>query len=85
VAFFFKQWGAWAPRGRLRDNKALPVDTEATIILNEFGNSRGRAGGSLSNQVCTFSDGSWCEVLEKVGKTAAGNLLGGKVFEAFPR
>lgn len=85
TAFFFKQWGAWAPRGRLRDGEPLPVDNERTMILNENGrNRRGRAAGSLTNQLCEFPDRSWCEVLEHIGAKASGNQLAGQVHEQYP-
>jgi protein gp37 len=84
VAFFFKQWGEWAPRGRLSDTEPLPVDNAATLILNVDGNTRGRAGGSLTNALSTFSDGSWCEVLERAGKAKSGREFMGEVFDAYP-
>lgn len=83
--FLFKQWGEWAPRGRLRDGEPLPVDNARTLILNEAGNKRGRAAGSLTNALCEFSDGSHCEVMERVGKKAAGRLLDGRLWNEVPQ
>lgn len=84
VPFFFKQWGEWVPRGRLQDLAPLPVDNRRTLIFNEQGNMRGRAGGSLTNHLCEFTDGSHCEVMERIGKKAAGALLDGREHKAFP-
>lgn len=85
VPFFFKQWGAWAPRGRLRDGEPLPADNDRTLILNVDGATRGRAAGSLTNHLSEFSDGSHCEVMENVGKKAAGRLLDGTTWDEFPQ
>lgn len=84
VAFLFKQFGGWAPRGRLRDGEPLPVDNARTLILNVNGNARGRAAGSVTNQLGEFSDGSHCEVMERVGKKAAGRELDGRTWDEFP-
>lgn len=85
VPYFFKQQGAWAPRGRLRDGLPLPVDNARTLILNVDGATRGRAAGSISNSVCEFSDGSHCEVMEHVGKKAAGRELDGRLWSEYPQ
>lgn len=85
VPYFFKQHGAWAPRGRLRDGEPLPVDNARTLILNDSGLTRGRAAGSLSNGLCEFSDGSHCEVMEHVGKKAAGRELDGRTWDEYPQ
>lgn len=84
VPFFFKQWGNYAPCGRLRDSEALPVDDDRTIIVNIKGNLRGQAAGSLTNHLCEFSDGSHCEVMHRVGKKAAGRLLDGREWNQYP-
>lgn len=84
VAFHFKQWGNWAPRGRLQDGQPLPVDNERTLILNADGNVRGRAAGSLTNQVSEFFDGSYCEVMEHIDKHEAGRQLAGRTWDGFP-
>lgn len=84
VPFLFKQWGRWAPRGRLSDDAPLPVDNANTLIFNEDGNTRGAAGGSMSNRLCEFSDGSHCEVMEDVGKKDAGRLLDGITHDGVP-
>lgn len=84
IAYFLKQWGEWAPRGRLVDGEPLPVDNARTLILNASGNMRGRAAGSLANHLGTFSDGSHCEVMERVGKKAAGRELDGRTWDQFP-
>ncbi len=85
VPFFFKQWGEWAPMGRLLDDAKLSSDTPRTLILNEAGNRRGRGAGSLTNSLCEFSDRSHCEVMEPVGKTRAGRLLDGREWNEMPR
>jgi protein gp37 len=84
VPFVFKQWGSWAPRGRLVDGEPLPVDNDATLILNVAGNTRGRAAGSLSNRLCEFPDGSHCEVMERVAKSDAGRTLDGELYDGYP-
>ncbi len=84
VAYHIKQWGEWAPRGRLHDGDMLPVDNERTIIFNEDGNTRGRAAGSLTNLLSEFSDGSHCEVMERIGKKAAGRTLDGVIWDQYP-
>lgn len=84
VPFYFKQWGEFVPRGRLRDSEPLPVDNARTLIFNIHGNRRGQAAGSLTNHVCEFSDDSPCEVMERVGVKAAGRLLDGVIHTALP-
>lgn len=83
VAYLFKQWGEWLPRGRL-DDGPLPVDNDRTLIFNVDGNMRGRAAGSLTNQLSPFSDDSHCEVMERVGKKAAGRELDGRTWDEYP-
>lgn len=83
VAFVFKQWGEWAPRGPLTEG-SLPVDNDRTLILHTHGNVRGRAGGSLTNHLSPFAGPGYDEVMERVGKRSAGRLLDGRTWDEYP-
>jgi protein gp37 len=93
VPFFFKQWGEWAPIGRLHDDDG---DTDETIAAeNAFLSAKGKQ----------FDDGDWwtdpsdcrivdldmfnwanecaqhpadCIVIKRLGKKRAGRLLDGQ-------
>lgn len=72
VAFFFKQWGEWAPAEEVR-----PGITGSDLRLFE---EAGEASGMASHQ---FRNGPPHEVW-RVGKKAAGRLLDGREHLALP-
>lgn len=80
IAFFFKQWGAWAPRGAWK-NHSTPADVEA---------ARGGGQPDVAWPDGTIAWGTYAEhggpgmSLDRVGKAKAGRLLDGVEHSAFP-
>lgn len=63
VAFFFKQWGEWAPNGH--------------IGIGWFGDQQRLAGPPLD-------EWGHREVIERMGKKAAGRMLDGRTWDEYP-
>lgn len=74
VAFFFKQWGEWAPGSQLPTNGITHAMTPAGVVA-EF-----RKEAMIAAAPHVYS---W-EGLRLVGKRAAGRLLDGQEHSAFP-
>jgi hypothetical protein len=92
VAFFFKQWGEWAPVSQMseddhersysprreRDPEASRRALVETTVLHGDGSRHEIAGPG------TYLAGSQSMLTFKVGKKAAGRLLDGVEHSAFP-
>jgi protein gp37 len=72
TSYFFKQWGEFAPEGPLRARK-IWTDRQGRIVSQ----------GQEMPKGADSSDG-W-QVMYRVGKKRAGNVLDGKVWEEMPR
>jgi hypothetical protein len=90
VPFFLKQWGEWRPVWPLHSYRPGDPHTDnkrCGIVHVNGENRRGRAFGSLTNHLGTFSgdpDGA-DYVMERVGKKAAGRELDGRTWDEMPR
>ncbi|TXL70140.1 DUF5131 family protein [Vineibacter terrae] len=74
AAFFFKQWGEWAPKSALPDGHGLNLDD---MPYGEF-----HAGQNwVTSCLCSEGDGP----LIRVGKKRAGRLLDGVEHTAWPK
>jgi protein gp37 len=80
VPFFFKQWGEWGNPQR------HPVPSDAAGTLKPFrivsSTEKGRVGGTIYE--AGRGPGEPCELLERVGKKAAGALLDGREWREMP-
>lgn len=85
VPFFFKQWGRWMPWKVLPDgtfinvngvahNNPLPDNLELAVANGQWND-----GMEFTNKGCTDY------VFQSTSKDKSGNLLDGKVYEAFPQ
>ena len=83
VAFFFKQWGAWANSTEL---EAMPLCAE-DFIFKASGQVLG-AGGRDGRKMLGMVESDWREQggawMSRLGKKAAGHLLDGVEHRAFP-
>lgn len=70
IAYFFKQWGAWAPRGEC-DRKAEMVMARDSLWLSQ--------GAHFDIPDCDYGTLMW-----NVGKKAAGRLLDGVRHDGMP-
>src|SRR5262249_19731792 len=68
VAFFFKQWGEWAPASAI--DPLLPLPRK---VPHEYMNHAG---------ICRPVDSTY--IVNRVGKERAGRLLDGKEYSEFP-
>lgn len=92
VPFFFKQWGAWVPSLSTQVKKEWVLHKSMELIRYTTADSTRRADiGKASYHAIpshvTMGDGDqWVTVpiLERVGKSEAGNLLDGEVCQQFP-
>lgn len=73
VAFFFKQWGEWAP-GASRDTGPEMVPGDLYETKTVFGHTAWIAA----------QDEFWSPLLERFGKRAAGRLLDGRTWDQMP-
>ena len=72
VPFFFKQWGAWAPRRQAKQSDL--VDARKSLIVSP--------NGSVTSGLLAYPDNAW--ILDRVGKNAAGRLLDGVEHHEMP-
>ncbi|WP_066918427.1 phage Gp37/Gp68 family protein [Methylobacterium sp. CCH5-D2] len=73
VAFLFKQWGAWVPRGP--ESRGYPlVEGVPTLRLTDAGADGSVLGAAGDNPV-------W---MQRIGKKAAGRRLDGRLHDAMP-
>lgn len=81
-AFFFKQWGDWAPGvpdqyGRSGASKT-PTVTQQGVLLDRDGQARDR------NELTSFRlPADWCQ-MARVGKKVAGRELDGRTWDEYP-
>ncbi len=88
--FIFKQWGDWAPY--IDESKYTHCGAETERNRQTFVNRDGTTGsfwmindgGNLSNWTTNYIEGD-SHPMTRVGKKAAGNLLDGVEYTAFPR
>jgi protein gp37 len=85
VAFFFKQWGEWAPNIGAVDGWAISDNPEISKYPHREWED-GRWSDDFYPMWCDFSDGNYDEsqCVSRVGKRAAGRLLDGVEHNAFP-
>jgi protein gp37 len=83
IAYFFKQWGEWAPAG---SESGAPTCPGLTLIVMPWGSTmtwhgfhNARAGGELGEGY-----GRACRMI-RAGKKAAGRLLDGREWNELPR
>ncbi len=85
VPFLFKQWGEWLPvepihgAGQITPREGR--DNERIGMMDPDGMTRGRAFGSLTNDLADRGD-TW--IVSRVGKKAAGRLLDGETWDQYP-
>ncbi|MCB1502408.1 MAG: phage Gp37/Gp68 family protein [Bauldia sp.] len=98
VAFFFKQWGAWAPVRELGESDGLyhPAPASdpdamrrcrhASLVMHADGAifDRIKAGGYHTSTAGAFAAGTGAMTMFDVGKAAAGRLLDGREWSEFP-
>lgn len=72
IAYFFKQWGNWAPR-RAADHADL-VDARKSLIV--------RPDGGITSGLLAYGPDAW--LMDKVGKRRAGRLLDGVEHNGYP-
>lgn len=77
IAYFMKQWGAWAPRYKPFTLTAGQQHTPKEGKWIQLGKS----GNVYSSKVVPDE---WCTDMIRVGKKAAGRLLDGKEWNEFP-
>ncbi len=85
VAFFFKQWGEWAPVGPLYsdhdiDEHMAALDTYPDDDPRNYWITRGGAG--WRPEFGQPPPGSWA--MRRCGKRAAGRLLDGRTWSEYP-
>jgi protein gp37 len=73
VAFFFKQWGAWAPAGSMYDT------SDRTHLVLPDGTDRGIPWGGWK------LDRPEAEPMRRFGKRAAGRDLDGRTWDQYPK
>ena len=92
VPFFFKQWGAWLPKSITQVKKEWVLERSMELIRSTTVDSTRKADiGKVSYHAIpspvVIGDGDeWVTVpiLERVGKSAAGNVLSGETWEQVP-
>lgn len=72
IGYFFKQWGAWAPRRKAQQSDL--VDARKSLILSR--------DGRQTSGLLAYGDDAW--VVDRVGKAAAGRLLDGVEHNGMP-
>jgi protein gp37 len=72
VAYFFKQWGEYAPAPWDNPKPALAVCADGTHVVAQIGHV---LGFREADEVC----------MERMGKGAAGRLLDGREWSEFPQ
>lgn len=77
VAFFFKQWGEWAPAG------SQPSETPGRFAFGDYDHDRSRMV-QIDHYPRQFTKFGARSVLEHVGKHRAGRLLDGAEHNAMP-
>jgi protein gp37 len=88
IPFFFKQWGAWRPVAPLAEwlHTGAAGGRNTGIVHLSGENRRGKAFGSLSNQLEVFagdpSGADW--VMERGPKNKAGRQLDGRTWDQMP-
>lgn len=88
AAFFFKQWGAWAPRrvrNIARGSKAGSIEPWTIVSSTERKNRGARVYHAYPRNLELDQNGFadyW--LLEKAGKKAAGRLLDGRTWDELP-
>lgn len=83
VAFHFKQWGEWAPRGLHRltsGEEAQVVDPRCERWPQVIRLTEGGENGCISEN----TDGGEDRFMQRVGKKAAGRLLDGRTWDEYP-
>lgn len=74
VAFLFKQWGEWAP------DDALPADFDKNYLAT----GKAREYVTLAGRFDWMGHEPGVVVMNRVGKSAAGRLLGGRTWDDYP-
>jgi len=77
VAFFFKQWGEWAPDSDLAGIRIDPEDSGRVRWVDMNGNTH---DGVATAERCA----DWAQMY-RVGKKTAGRLLDGQIWGQYPR
>ncbi|WP_019584508.1 phage Gp37/Gp68 family protein [Thioalkalivibrio sp. ALE16] len=79
IPFLFKQWGEWAPQGRMVNDLPEPLEGgEGVMLLNEHGEFCRPGSGT------GFSTGQEPEIMRRVGKVEAGRVLDGCFWDGVP-
>lgn len=81
VAFFFKQWGEWAPAGRVETLKTAQRGERSR--LGVFQPDGVFDEGSLGAYNGSTNATGW-HTMNRIGKKAAGRLLDGREWNEFP-
>ncbi|WP_316184686.1 phage Gp37/Gp68 family protein [Bradyrhizobium sp. SZCCHNRI1003] len=85
AAFFFKQWGEWAPNIGAIDGWTIVDDPEISKFAHREWED-GRWSDEFWPMWCDFEDGNYDETqcVSRVGKRVAGRLLDGVEHNAMP-
>ncbi|MGS1093072.1 DUF5131 family protein [Aquamicrobium terrae] len=85
TAFFFKQWGAWAPNVGAVDGWALDDDPEISRFEHREWED-GRWSEPFYPMWCDWADGNYDphHCVSRIGKRRAGRLLDGLLHDAMP-
>lgn len=87
VAFFFKQWGEWAPQIGAVDGWEIDDNPEVSRFDHlEWDDAEQSWGKPFRPLWCDFQDGNCDELhtVSRIGKRRAGRLLDGITHDAFP-
>jgi protein gp37 len=80
LAFFFKQWGEWAPVGPLIENVGRTFENPVKLVCSS-GASLDWTPDTSADKVASMIE-PW--LMERVGKHKAGNQLDGRQWLEFP-
>lgn len=81
VPFHYKQWGEWAPCAAADWHGRGPAGKPAQLAIGPDGRT---AGGFLTDELALRREAEGWVPMARIGKTNAGRLLDGKLWNQYP-